>query len=152
MIIRNTDGDDRVHDRRNNDMKRKWTRGMWRHATLSSRNLSSSIFRITFSAPGQGELLYYASNASKIGRRLTLTILAHWVPFPAPGPPNTNTTCHAHLSNKARVPARQRVPGTLWPQMPHIDSLTNRRPDSWVSRCSYTVTLTACAYAHFKPL
>ena len=22
----------------------------------------------------------------------TSTILAHWVPFPAPGPPNTNTT------------------------------------------------------------
>lgn len=24
---------------------------------------------------------------------LTSTILAHWVPFPAPGPPRTNTTC-----------------------------------------------------------
>ena len=96
----------------------------------------------------QGELLYYASNASKIGARLTLTILAHWVPFPAPGPPNTNTTCHAHAIKCNAESARNSVATNATNRF----ALTNWRLDSWVSRCSYTVTLTACAYTHIKTL
>lgn len=34
-----------------------------------------------------------------LGISLTSTILEHCVPFPAPGPPSTNTTCGFIVSN-----------------------------------------------------
>lgn len=51
---------------------------------------------------------------------LTSTILEHWVPFPAPGPPNTNTTC-GFISSETRFNKLGTFRDTSATQRPNIN-------------------------------
>lgn len=107
----------------------------WTDANKSEHNplISVSIFPPnTIQCPVKLSLSF----SLFFSRHLTSTILAHWVPFPAPGPPNTNTTC-GFMINAALYTTL----GTFTDNLLNKWKIINRQPNNTLTESGSTRSL-----------